>query len=453
MANNPLLNTFNTPFNTVPFNEIKLEHFLPAVKAGIEKGLQNLKKIQDNIEEPNFENTILLLESNSEDLGKVLTVYFNLYNSEADEEFQKLAEEISPICSDFDNDIYLNEKIFLKVKSVFENIDKLNLEDVRLTEKYYKSFVRSGALLSDKDKEKMRKIDRELSVLSPRFSKNVLNATNAFELWIEDGKELDGLPESALIAAKEEAKAKGKSDSWLFTLQMPSYFPFMKYAKNRSLREKMYMASSTKCTSGEFDNCENIMKITQLKFEKAQLLGYETYADFVLENRMAENISTVNKFMEDLYEPSIVAAKNDVQLLTNYAKEIDGIDSLKPWDTSYYSEKLKEEKFGFDDETLRPYFSVDSVLNGAFEIAGKLYDIKFDKLDNIQVFHEDVMVYEVSENNNHIGLLYIDLYPRETKRSGAWMNPLLENGLFKGKVSIPINLLFFVNLYPSVKES
>ena len=183
MANNPLLNTFNTPFNTVPFNEIKLEHFLPAVKKGIETGLQNLKKIQDNTEEPTFENTILLLESNSEDLGKVLTVYFNLYNSEADEEFQKLAEEISPICSDFDNDIYLNEKIFLKVKSVFENIDKLNLEDVRLTEKYYKSFVRSGALLSDKDKEKMRKIDRELSVLSPRFSKNVLNATCLVQIY------------------------------------------------------------------------------------------------------------------------------------------------------------------------------------------------------------------------------------------------------------------------------
>ena len=437
MANNPLLNTFNTPFNSVPFNEIKLEHFIPAVKIGIKNGLENLEKIQNCSDDPTFENTILAIESCDEDLSTALSVYFNLYSSEADEDFQKLAEKISPLSSDFSNDIYLNDKIFSRVKAVYENIDNLEKEDARLTEIIYKSFVRSGALLSNDDKDKMREIDRELSVLSPRFSKNVLDATNDFELCIEDGQELDGLPESALIAAKETAEAKGKKNAWIFTLQMPSFFPFMKYAKNRNLREKMYLASSTKCTSGEFDNSENILKITQLKFEKAQLLGYDTYADFVLENRMAENVETVNDFMEELYQPSMTAAKIDIQLIADYAKKIDGIEELKPWDTSYYSEKLQEEKFGFDDETLRPYFPVDSVLQGAFDIAGKLYNIEFNELNNIQTFHKDVKVFEVTENGNHIGLLYIDLYPRETKKSGAWMSELRSQGLSRGKVERP----------------
>jgi peptidyl-dipeptidase Dcp len=437
LLNNPLLHKFETPFNTVPFNEIKLEHFLPAVKIGITKGLENLNNIQINSDKPTFKNTILTLESCSEDLDTALSVYFNLYSSEADDEFQKLAEEISPIISDFSNDIYLNEKLFSRVKVVFENINSLDKEDARLTEKQYKSFVRSGALLSDIDKEKMRDVDRKLSVLSPRFSKNVLNATNAFELWIEDGKELDGLPESTLIAAKESAEAKGRDDAWLFTLQMPSFAPFIKYAKNRRLREKMFMASRTKCTSGEFNNCENILEITQLKFEKAQLLGFDTYADFILADRMAENISTVNKFMDNLFDPSITAAKMDIKHIADYAKELDGIDSLKPWDTSYYSEKLKEDKFGFDDEALRPFFSVDSVLKGAFEIAGKLYNLNFEKLENIQVFHPDVSVFEVTENNEHIGLLYIDLFPRATKKSGAWMNELRSQGLTRGKVERP----------------
>ena len=437
MTDNPLLNSFDTPFNTVPFNEIKLEHYIPAIKKAIEIGLQNIDKIENNLEKPTFKNTILALECCSEDLSTALRVYFNLYNSEANEEFQKLAEQISPMCANFDNDLFLNAKLFSKVKAIYDIVDQLPKEDARLTEKFYKSFVRNGALLSDTDKKKMRHIDEKLSVLSPRFSKNVLNATNAFELWIEDGKELDGLPELVLVAAKEEAKAKGNENAWLFTLQMPSYFPFMKYAKNRELREKMYIASQTKCTSGEFNNCDIIIEIIQLKFEKAQLLGYDTYADFILEDRMAENVSTVNKFMEDLYEPSMTAAKIDIKLIADYAEEIDGVSTLKPWDLSYYSEKLQEEKFGFDDETLRPYFSSESVISGAFNVANKLYGLSFEKLDSIQVFHPDVEVYEVSEDKKYIGLLYIDLYPRSTKKSGAWMNELRSQGYTRGKVERP----------------
>tara|TARA_S200000501_G_C20871048_1_gene764225 strand:+ start:3576 stop:5612 length:2037 start_codon:yes stop_codon:yes gene_type:complete len=437
LSNNPLLNSFDTPFNTVPFNDIELKHYIPAIKTGIKVGLENISRIENNFENPTFENTILALECCSEDLNTALTVYFNLYSSEADEELQKLAEQISPMYANFENDLFLNEALFTRVKSVYQDINQLSKNDARLTEKFYKSFVKKGALLSANEKEKMRTIDEKLSVLSPRFSKNVLNATNAFELWIEDEKELDGLPESALIYAKEEAKAKGREDVWLFTLQMPSYLPFMKYAKNRNLREKMYLASQTKCTSGKFNNCEIITDITQLKFEKAQLLGYDTYADFILEDRMAEDVTTVNKFMEDLYEPSMIAAKIDMKLIADYAKKIDEISTLKPWDIGYYSEKLQEEKFGFDDETLRPYFSSESVINGAFDIANKLYGLSFEKLDDIQVFHPDVEVYEVTEENRHIGILYIDLYPRETKKSGAWMNELRSQGYSRGKVERP----------------
>jgi len=437
MANNPLINKFDTPFNSVPFNKIKLEHFIPAIENGMKLGRNNLKNIRECSESPTFKNTIIPLECCSEELDVALRVYFSLYGSEATEEFQKLAETISPMASEFDNDIYLDNDIFEKVKTVFENIAQLNKEDARLTEKYYKSFVRNGALLNAEQKEKMREIDKKLSVLSPRFSKNVLNATNDFELWITNGKELDGLPESSLISAKETAESKGKEKGWVFTLQMPSYFPFMKYAKNRSLREKMFMASTSKCTSGEFNNCENIKKITRLKFEKAQLLGYNTYADYILEDRMAENVSTVTKFMVDLFEPSMISAKEDVKMLTEFANKLDGINVLKPWDTAYYSEKLKEEQFGFDDESLRPYFSANSVLDGVFKIAGKLYNLQFEKNDNIQVFHPDVQVFEVKENESHIGLLYIDLFPRETKKSGAWMNELRSQGLFFGEVERP----------------
>ena len=437
MIDNPLLNQFKTPFNSVPFNDINLEHFMPAIREGVKIATENILKIEQNNVKPDFKNTVLALECCSDKLDTALSVYFNLYSSEANEDFQKLAEEISPIAANFNNDIYLNENLFKKVEIVFNNKHELSSQDARLTEKYYKSFVRKGALLSKNDKVKMRKIDEKLSVLSPRFSKNVLNAINEFKLWVKDEKDLEGLPKSILVSSKEDAKNNGEPKFWLFTLQMPSYFPFMKYAKNRDLRKKMYLASQTKCTEGKFDNRGIILEITKLKYEKAKLLGYKTYADFILEDRMAGNVQTVNQFMDDLYEPSMTAAKNDMKLIKDYAESIDNIDQLQPWDVSYYAEKIQQEKFGFDDESLKPYFSAESVLNGAFLVAQRLYNLSFQKLKNIQVFHPDVEVYEVLEEQKHIGLLYIDLFPRSTKKSGAWMNELRSQGYSKGKIERP----------------
>ena len=443
---NPLLEKFDQPFGTIPFNEVKTDHFVPALDAAIEEAKSEIDAIADNPENPTFENTILAQELSGKKLGRVATTYFHLFGSESDQDFQNLAGEISPKLAKFGNDINLNKNLFERVEEVYLNhLDTLNEEDARLTELSYKGFVRNGAKLSDEDKDRIRSLDEELSTLSPQFSNNSLNATNSYELWLTEN-DLDGLPQMIKDGAKMAAKSKGREDEWLFTLQFPSYYPFMKFSSRRDLRKQLMTASVTKCNGGEFDNTDICKKIAKLKHERAMLLGYDNFADYVLEKRMAENQTNIYNLLDNLYEACFEPAKEDLRQIKETAKEIDGLDDIKPWDTVYYAEKLKQKLYDFNEDSLRPYFKSENVVNGVFEVAKRMYGLDFVKLDNIQTWHEDVNVYEVKdEDGSHVGILYEDLFPRETKRAGAWMNELRSQGMQGGEVKRP-HVTFSCNL-------
>ena len=448
---NPLLKESNHRFKTINYNEIKLEHFMPAIKESVQLAMTNIASIKSNSNTPDFKNTIVALETSEETLDRVVTVYFHLFGSESTPEFQALANEISPILANFSNDINLDQELFQKVEHVYENeYDNLNHEDKRLLEITYKSFVRNGAKLSADKKSELRKVDEDLSVLSPKFSNNTLGATNEYELWLSKD-DLDGLPEMYLESAKMAAKAKNRPDEWLVTLQMPSLFPFMKFSTRRDLRKELSMAMGTKCTSGKFDNRGLIKKIVSLNHKRAQILGYDNYADFVLEKRMAKDRDAVMDFLDDLYSNSYDTAVSEVEDLKAFAKKVDGVDDFRTWDVSYYTEKLKKELFDLDEDALRPYFKSENVVNGVFQIAEKLYGLTFEQLDDVQVYHEDVKVYEVKDaDGSHIGVLYEDLYPREGKRGGAWMNELQSQGLIGGEIRRP-HVSFTCNLTKSTE--
>ena len=443
---NPLLEKFDQPFGTIPFKDIKTEHFIPALDAAIDEAKGEIDSIASNPDAPTFKNTVLAQELAGKKLGRVASSYFHLFGSESDQEFQALAGQISPKLAKFGNDINLNQDLFLRVEHVYENeMDSLNEEDARLTEISYKGFVRNGAKLSESDKEKIRALDEEMSTLSPEFSNNGLNATNAYEMWLNED-DLAGLPDMIKDGAKMAAKSKGREDEWLFTLQFPSYYPFMKFSERRDLREELMRASVTKCNGGEFDNTTLCKRIAKLKHERAMLLGYDNFADYILEKRMAENQKNIFNLLDNLYDASFEPAKNELEQIRSIAKEMDGIDELMPWDTVYYSEKLKQKLYDFNEDSLRPYFKSDNVVKGVFDIAHKMYGLNFTKQDNIQTWHEDVNVYEVTdEDGSHIGILYEDLFPRETKRSGAWMNELRSQGMQDGEVLRP-HVTFNCNL-------
>ena len=443
---NPLLEKFDQPFGTFPFNKITTDDFVPALDAAIEEAKSEIDAIAGNPENPTFENTILAQELSGKKLGRVATTYFHLFGSESDQDFQNLAGEISPKLAKFGNDINLNKNLFERVEEVYLNhLDTLNDEDARLTELSYKGFVRNGAKLSDEDKDRIRSLDEELSTLSPQFSNNSLNATNSYELWLTEN-DLDGLPQMIKDGAKMAAKSKGREDEWLFTLQFPSYYPFMKFSSRRDLRKELMTASVTKCNGGEFDNTEICKRIAKLKHERAMLLGYDNFADYVLEKRMAENQTNIYNLLDNLYEACFEPAKEDLRQIKETAKEIDGLDDIKPWDTVYYAEKLKQKLYDFNEDSLRPYFKSENVVNGVFEVAKRMYGLDFVKLDDIQTWHEDVNVYEVKdEDGSHVGILYEDLFPRETKRAGAWMNELRSQGMQGGEVKRP-HVTFSCNL-------
>ena len=448
---NPLLKDSDHKFKTINFNDIKLEHFMPAVNEGIKQARENIDNIKSNTDSPTFQNTIVALETSEETLSRAVTVYFHLFGSESTPEFQALANEISPMLANFGNDVTLDEELFKKVEYVYDNEHtSLNAQDKRLLEITYKSFVRNGAKLDDNKKNELRRVDEELSSLSPKFSNNTLSATNEYQLWLSK-EDLDGLPEMYLESAKMAAKAKNRPDEWLVTMQMPSMYPFMQFSKRRDLREKLSVAMATKCTSGKFDNRDIIKRIVSLNHERAQILGYEDYAEFVLEKRMAKDKKTVMNFLDNLYDNSYDAAVSDIEDLKSYAKKTDGIDDFMAWDAAYYTEKLKKELFDLDEDSLRPYFKSENVVNGVFKIAEKLYGLTFERLNDVQVYHEDVKVYEVKDSDgSHIGVLYEDLYPREGKRSGAWMNELQSQGLIGGEIRRP-HVTFTCNLTKSTE--
>lgn len=423
--NNPLLKKFTTPFETPPFEEIKTEHFLPAIQEAIREGKEEVGKITAKEEEPTYENTIEALERSGEMVGQVSGIFYNLNSAETNDEIQKLAREISPLLSDYSNDIMLDEKLFQRIKAVHDRKDELILspEDKTLLEKTYKSFVRNGANLAEEKKQKLREIDKELSQLSLAFGENVLKETNNWTLEVTDEKDLSGLPDHAIEAAAELAREKGKEGSWIFTLHFPSYIPFMTYANNRKLREKMFRAYGSRAFKGdENDNQEIILKKVRLRHERANLLGYLSHADFVLEERMAESPAKVTGFLNNLLEYAKPVAQKEVEELTEYARSVNGPEKLARWDIAYYSEKLKKQKFAIDDEMLKPYFKLENVIDGVFKVAQKLYGLQFKPLGNVQVYHPDVKVFEVlDELNNHTAVFYADFFPREGKRNGAWM--------------------------------
>lgn len=438
---NPLLKPFALKDGAAPFQAIKVEHYLPALDEAIRLSKERLAKIRDDKTEATFENTILALESANEPVEVVATVYGNLEVAHADEALQALAKEFYPKLSAFSSDVSLDPAIFARVKSVHDRRSGLglNVEQTRLLEKTYLDFVRNGALLNLADKERIRAIDQELSVLGPKFSENVLKAMNKFELWITEKADLEGLPDGAIEAAAAAADAKGKSGQWLFTLQYPSYLPLITYAKNRALREKIWRAFASRAYRDEFDNQETILRTVQLRHERAQLLGYKTHADYVLAERMAKDPSTVRVFLDRLLKASKDAARRDLDEVRQFAKDTDNLADLKPWDLGFYSEKLKESKYAFNEEDLRPYFKLENVVDGVFEHARRLYGLTFKENPEIPGYHPEVKVYEIFEESSgkYMGLFYTDFFPRETKKAGAWMTSYRSQGRWTDGVKRP----------------
>ena len=420
-----ILNTpFNTPYNSVPFSKIKTADFLPAFKLAIQNSKKNIEDITSNTEVPNFKNTVEALEFSSLILERISNLFFNLNAAETNQAIQKIAQQVSPLLTAFSNDISLNKALFKRIKYVYKQKEKINLsvEQNTLLEKKYKSFVRNGANLKSSDQSKLREIDKELSSLRLTFGEHLLSETNRFRLEIEDRSDLEGLPENCIETAKILAKKEGKR-GWLFTLDYPSYVPFMTYAKNRALRKKMALAFGKKGFQNDaFDNQLLLLKIVKLRHQRARLLGYKTHADYVLEERMAKSPETVLSFLEDFKSKAMPAARREFSELSKFAKELDGIETLQKWDSAYYSEKLKKRCFDIDDNLLKPYFELENVLEGAFKIAEKLFQIQFVKTNDVETYHSDVVVYKVSDlKGEFVALFYADFFPRPGKRAGAWM--------------------------------
>ncbi len=415
---------FNTKHNTAPFSQIKIEDYVPAFNEGIALAKAEIDAIVNNPDAPTFENTVVAMDFSGDILDRLSSIFFNLNSAETNDEMQKIAQEVSPLLSEFGNDITLNAALFAKIKTVYDQKESLNLnpEQITLLDKKYKSFSRNGANLPEDKKDQLREIDKELSKLSLQFGENVLAETNAFELHLTDEKDLSGLPEGTIEAARLLAKNQEK-EGWIFTLDHPSYVPFLTYADNRELRKKMAIAFGAKAfQSNEFDNQENVLKIAKLRFERANLLGYKTHAHFVLEERMAESPEKVFSFLNDLLAKAKPAAQKEFAELTAFAKELDGIEQLEKWDGAYYSEKLKQQLFNLDDEKLKPYFQLEKVLDGAFTVAKKLYGLTFTEVFDIDKYHEEVTTYEVKDaENNLVSIFYADFFPRKGKRNGAWM--------------------------------
>lgn len=417
-------NPLSTPFDTPPFSKIKNEHFKPAILHAIEEARKEINAIADSNERPNFANTIGALDFSGQQLDRVTSVFFNLNSAETNPEIQKIAQEISPLLSEFSNDITLNKNLFQRVKAVYDQKDQftLTVEEQTLLDKKYKAFSRNGANLPEDKKKRLREIDAELSKLKLQFGENVLAETNKYGMHLTQESDLDGLPEGEKEAAADLARSKDKT-GWLITLDYPSYIPFMKYATNRSLRKQLSIAFGSKgFHKDELDNQDNIINIAQLRYERAVLLGYKTHAHYVLEERMAETPEKVEGFLNELLTMAKPAAKKEFMQLEEFAKELDSIDRLEKWDSAYYSEKLKQKLFDLDDEKLKPYFKLENVIKGVFTIADKLFGLRFEEVFDVEKYHPDVKTYRVYDGENTmVSLFYADFHPRPGKRGGAWM--------------------------------
>lgn len=439
---NPFFSNYNTPFETPAFDKIKPVHFMPAFREGIKKNQQEIKAIVDDPAPADFENTIVALERSGKLLTKVSNVFFALNGADTNDKLQAIAKEVTPLLSKNEDDIKLNEGLFKRIKSVYKKMraSGLNAEQQRLVNKYYQRFVRGGANLSGKDKETFRAINQQLSMLSLRFGENVLKENNRFEMLLESKKDLAGLPESVVAAAADAARARGYDGKWLFTLHKPSLIPFLQYSEKRALREKMFTGYITRGDhDNDLDNKTILTKMAALRVRRAHLLGYKTHADFVLENIMAKNPANVYRLLDQVWTPALNKAKQEARELQKMINDSGEKFKLKPWDWWYYAEKLKKQKYDLDEEMLRPYFKLENVRNGAFEVAHRLYGITFTERHDIPVYEKDVHTFEVKNADGaHVGILYVDYFPRAGKQGGAWMEALRKQSRLDGKKVSPI---------------
>lgn len=419
---NPFLRESPLDYGAPEFDKIKNEHYLPAFKKGIEEAKAEVDAIIAEPSVPSFENTILRLENSGEVLDKVCGIFFNIMEADSSEELQKIAVEVSPLLNEYEVYVNTNSALFDRVKEVYEHSESLEKDQKRLTEKIYRSMVKGGALLSDEDKAKFAALSEKLSLLQLTFSNNALAATNAFTLNVVEESQLAGLPEYLVEQAAELAKEKNQS-GWTFDLSYPMYSPFMKYCEDRSLREQMYRAYGSRACGGEFDNSQVVLDITATRLELANLLGYKTYADYVLEDRMLKSTEQVYAFLNQLLEPSLPVARKEVKRVLDYARSQGFKEKeLQAWDFSYWSDKYQKAFYDFDEETLKPYFELDKCVDAVFGLAEKLYGLKFEAREDLPVYHPDVKVFDVKDRSGrHMALFYVDFFPRASKRSGAWM--------------------------------
>lgn len=442
MSSNPLLQYSDLPNQAPAFDQIKTEHYLPAIEEAIEEARANINAIKKNPEAPTFENTLVALENASEKLGQAASVFYNQLSAMGGDELHELATKIGPMNANFSSDIMLDEALFKRVKAVYDQRDdlKLTAEEDTLLDDTYRGFVRSGALLDDEKKARLREISQELSTLSPAFMQYAIKSAESFELVIDDEQDLAGLPDSAKESAQHAAEEKGYAGKWLITLDYPSFGPFMQYADNRELRQKVWRAFTSRAWQDEYDNSDNIKKIITLRKERAGLLGYETHAHYVLEERMAKTPETVFDFLGTLKNAYKPAAEKDLDMLKKFAQEEHDLDELMPWDISYYAEKLKHKLFEFTSEDFRPYYQLDKVLDGCFNHFSKLFGLKFVQNDSYPKWHKDVKAYDVfnKDDDAFVGTLYGDFHPRTGKNQGAWKTSYRDQGLFNGKIERPI---------------
>ena len=438
--NNPLLENWNTKHQTPPFSKIKVEQYVPATREAIKEAEADINAIIKQKEKPTFENTIVAMEKAGEKLTRVSELLFNLNECCTSEEMQKSVMTLVPEITRYSNWVSMNEKLFARVKKVYDNREKLNLttEQMVVLEDTYRGFVQNGVNLPKKDKEKFAKISEELSQLTQKFNQNVLADNNEYYLQVTNKKDLRGLPENAIAAAKEEAEQR-KLEGWVFTLDYPSFGPFVTYADNRDLREQMWRAYNSRGFRKNANNNDDLVRrISQLRMEKAKLLGYDNYAAYALSDKMAKDVATVGKFMQDLQNSAYRQALLDVKEVKQFASDHGVEYELQRWDFSYWSEKLKKQKYSFDAELLRPYFQLDKVRQGIFDLYGTLYGVKFVEANDIEVYHPDVKVYEVYDGSRFMGVLYLDMYPRASKRSGAWMTEFRGESNIDGKEIRPL---------------
>lgn len=440
MTENPLLQPFDLPHQAPPFDTIKASHFLPAVKQAIEEARGNIEAIKAASGEPTFDNTIVALETASERLGTVTGIFYNQLHCNGDDQLEALADEIGPLNANFSSDVAMDEALFARVKAVYDKRDTLglNAEQQTLLEDTYIGFVRGGALLEGEDRDSLREINEQMSVLGPAYNQNVKKSADDFEMIITDEKDLAGLPKTAIDAAAMTAEDHDMAGKWLFTLDYPSYVPFITYADNRALREQIWRAFASRAYKDQYDNCGNVLKIVNLRDQRAKLLGYDNHAHYVLERRMAKDPETVQSFLHKLLKTYKPAAEADLAMLKDFAATQNGPEDLKPWDIAYYSEKLKQDKFKFSSEDFRPYFPLDNVLKGTFGHFTKLFGLDFVEAPQYPTWHEDVKTFEVRDGDDFVGLLYADFFPRKGKKPGAWKTSYRDQGLHNGKIERPI---------------